>query len=385
MMRRTIRTILHRLTGAPLLRAARLLAGPLVVGPLLVSLPANAEDAPADIVSIVTELGPGDLLNIRATPSPVGRTQARLPIGSSVRNFGCNEVDGHRWCKVEEIDNPLVKGWAPARYLIPDNPTVVEVDAVPPQVTASAEAGGPALAPDMPTQPADVAAAPRTTAPAASAAPAAPTQAPPTPAAPAPAPLDLTERLGGTDPGAPKSAAEIGRTAMQDAYGLAFAANESPPTDEIPATEAPATEATGTPELAAAASAGAAPDTASAPGVLSPTPRPDQAKAATATQTVARLEPPPALGATAEIPCARYVGQPMTRCAVNIVHNGADKADITVTWPDGGTRVISFSAGMPANSDSPSEFRFTREGALNMIRVGVSERFEITDQLALGD
>lgn len=382
MMRRTIRTILHRLTGAPLLRAARLLAGPLVVGPLLVSLPANAEDAPADIVSIVTELGPGDLLNIRATPSPVGRTQARLPIGSSVRNFGCNEVDGHRWCKVEEIDNPLVKGWAPARYLIPDNPTVVEVDAVPPQVTASAEAGGPALAPDMPTQPADVAAAPRTTAPAASAAPAAPTQAPPTPAAPAPAPLDLTERLGGTDPGAPKSAAEIGRTAMQDAYGLAFAANESPPTDEIPATEAPATEATGTPELAAAASAGAAPDTASAPGVLSPTPRPDQAKAATATQTVARLEPPPA---TADIPCARYVGQPMTRCPVNIVHKGTDKADITVTWPDGGTRVISFNAGMPAGSDLGKDFRFTREGSLNMIRIGAAERFEITDQLALGD
>lgn len=359
--------------------------GLLLMGPLLVSMPANAEDAPADIVSIVTELGPGDLLNIRATPSPVGRTQARLPIGSSVRNFGCSEVDGHRWCKVEEIDNPLVKGWAPARYLIPDNPTVVEVDAAPPQVTASAEAGGPALAPDMPTQPADVAATPPATAPAASAAPAAPTQAPPTPAAPAPAPLDLTERLGGTDPGAPKSAAEIGRTAMQDAYGLAFAANESPPMDEIPATEAPATEATGTPELAAAASAGAAPDTASAPGVPSPTPRPDQAKAATATQTVARLEPPPALGATTDIPCARYVGQPMTRCAVNIVHKGADKADIIVTWPDGGTRVISFSAGMPANSDSPSEFRFTREGSLNMIRIGAAERFEITDQLALGD
>ncbi|ESY03981.1 peptide-binding protein [Mesorhizobium sp. LNJC386A00] len=385
MMRRTIRTILHRLTGAPLLRAARLLAGPLVVGPLLVSLPANAEDAPADIVSIVTELGPGDLLNIRATPSPVGRTQARLPIGSSVRNFGCNEVDGHRWCKVEEIDNPLVKGWAPARYLIPDNPTVVEVEAAPPQVTASAEAGGPTLAPDMPTQPADVAAAPRTTAPAASAAPAAPTQAPPTPAAPAPAPLDLTERLGGTNPGAPKSAAEIGRTAMQDAYGLAFAANESPPTGEIAATEAPATETTGKPVQDSAANAEVAPDATSAPRVPSPTPRPDQAKAATATQTVARLEPPPALGATAEIPCARYVGQPMTRCAVNIVHNGADKADITVTWPDGGTRVISFSAGMPANSDSPSEFRFTREGSLNMIRIGAAERFEITDQLALGD
>ncbi|WP_363451352.1 hypothetical protein [Mesorhizobium sp.] len=58
---------------------------------------------------------------------------------------------------------------------------------------------------------------------------------------------------------------------------------------------------------------------------------------------------------------------------------------MTVTWPDGGTRVITFRDGKPAGSDSSDEFRFTREGTLNMIRVGVSERFEITDQLALGE
>ncbi|TIN45375.1 MAG: SH3 domain-containing protein, partial [Mesorhizobium sp.] len=63
----------------------------------------------------------------------------------------------------------------------------------------------------------------------------------------------------------PKSAAEIGRAAMQDAYALALAA----------------------------------PD-------VSPDP---------------------------EIPCARYVGQPMERCKVNVVRT-ADKADVTVTWPD---------------------------------------------------
>ena len=67
------------------------------------------------------------------------------------------------------------------------------------------------------------------------------------------------------------------------------------------------------------------------------------------------------------------------------MRTGTDNADVTVTWPDGGTRVISFVAGMPAGSDGPSDFRFTREGSLNMIRIGVSERFEITDQLALGD
>ena len=40
---------------------------------------------------------------------------------------------------------------------------------------------------------------------------------------------------------------------------------------------------------------------------------------------------------------------------------------------------------MPAGSNARSDFRFTREGSLNMIRVGVSERFEITDTLAFGD
>ena len=53
--------------------------------------------------------------------------------------------------------------------------------------------------------------------------------------------------------------------------------------------------------------------------------------------------------------------------------------------PDGGTRVIGFYDGKPAGANSRGEFRFTREGDLNMIRVGVSERFEITDALAFGD
>jgi hypothetical protein len=102
-------------------------------------------------------------------------------------------------------------------------------------------------------------------------------------------------------------------------------------------------------------------------------------------QTVARLQPPgpPAAGARNKIPCARYIGQPMTTCEAKVERQG-DKAAITVTWPDGGTRVISFAAGLPASSDASGEFRFNREGTLNMIRVGVSERFEITDALALG-
>jgi hypothetical protein len=95
--------------------------------------------------------------------------------------------------------------------------------------------------------------------------------------------------------------------------------------------------------------------------------------------------PAPTWDATGEIPCARYVGQPMTRCQAGVKRSGEGKADVTVTWPDGGTRTIGFYDGKPAGANSRGEFRFTREGDLNMIRIGVSERFEITDTLAFGD
>jgi hypothetical protein len=286
------------------------------------------------------------LLNIRAKPSAIGKTETRLAAGASVRNLGCNDIDGHPWCKVVS-DNPKATGWAPARYLVPANPAPV------PDPDQAADAAMPAAG--------DPAAA---TPPAAQ-------------ASSATAPPDLTARLGGvTQPAAPeapvKSAATI---AMQDAYGLALAASETPSTGEIPAPDG---------------DAGAAADSGSAAGsVPLPTPRPGSADAAPTvdTQTVAELPPRPAAlasGGTLEIPCARYVGQPMTPCAATVVQKGTDKADVTVTWPDGGTRVISFYAGLPAGSNARSDFRFTREGSLSMIRIGVSERFEITDTVAFG-
>ncbi|TIT36668.1 MAG: SH3 domain-containing protein [Mesorhizobium sp.] len=264
MMRRTItlRQSLHALIAAPLLMAA----WPAVV-------PAHAEEAP--FISVVTGLAPDDLLNVRAKPSPIGKTEARLAVGASVRNLGCNDIDGHPWCKIES-DNPKATGWTPARYLVPLNPATVPDQAADTPATAPAE-GGTGATPDAP---------------------------------------DLTARLGSTTQPAspetkPKTAAEI---AMQDAYGLALAAN-----------------------------------------------------------------------GTLQIPCARYVGQPMAPCAANVTRKDTDKADVTVTWPDGGSRVISFDAGLPASSDAGSDFRFTREGKLNMIRIGVSERFEIMDTVVLGD
>ncbi|RUV60314.1 SH3 domain-containing protein, partial [Mesorhizobium sp. M5C.F.Ca.IN.020.14.1.1] len=167
-MRRTVtlRTTLYALTAALLLLTAL--------------LPAKAEEAP--IVSIVTDLAPGDLLNVRATASAMGKIKARLPNGTSVNNLGCNDVNGYRWCKVAETDNPQLTGWAPARYLNPDNPAAVS--------DADAETTGEGTAPAA--------------------------EASNLVSADQPLP-DLTARLGA--PGTTMTAADaIGRAAIEDAY-----------------------------------------------------------------------------------------------------------------------------------------------------------------------
>lgn len=91
------------------------------------------------------------------------------------------------------------------------------------------------------------------------------------------------------------------------------------------------------------------------------------------------------VSASAQIPCAREFGAPMTMCNATVVREGEGAASVTVTWPDGeGTRVIDFREGKPDSSDSADNLRFTREADLNMIRIGKGERFEIADELALG-
>nr|WP_164895830.1 SH3 domain-containing protein [Mesorhizobium sp. M7A.F.Ca.MR.176.00.0.0] len=300
-MRRTVtlRTTLHALIAAPLLMTAWPVIAPAMAEDM-------AQEAPELVISVVTGLAPDDLLKVRTTASPVATVEARLSSGDMVTNLGCNDINGYKWCKVESTGKEKLSGWAPARYLIPLNPApYVEGEPRPADApvvasTGSANETGQASAPDQ-------------------------SQATGSANSPPVAPPDLTARLGGAGPAAestPKSAAEIGHAAMQDAYVLALAAPDVPP--------------------------------ASAPGA-------------------------------SEIPCARYVGEPMTRCGINVVRKGSDNVDVTITWPDGGTRVIAFDAGRPASSDAPSNFRFTREGSLNMIRIGEAERFEITDTLVSGN
>ncbi|MBZ9822469.1 SH3 domain-containing protein [Mesorhizobium sp. CA4] len=268
-------------------RRVRLPSTLLFVAPLLAAaLPAVAQDAPGPIVSIIGGLAPDDLLNIRVTASPSGKVAARLPNGTAVKNYGCNVVNGYPWCKVEDTQDAHIVGWAPARYLSPNNPAPAPEDAAAPATDANLP--GEANAPESSEEPQP----------------------------------DIAARLGRSEPAAPPTAIDISVIAMRDAYALAFAASATSQAD------APAPDASG-------------------------------------------------------IPCARHVGQPMTRCEISVAHEGGDSV-VTVTWPDGGTRLINFRDGKPAGCDSSDEFRFTREGSLNMIRIGVSERFEITDALALG-
>ncbi len=90
-------------------------------------------------------------------------------------------------------------------------------------------------------------------------------------------------------------------------------------------------------------------------------------------------------GPSAEIPCARYVGQPMARCEVRVLRLAADDADIFVVWPDGGERLIRFRGGQPDSTNGRGDFRFSREAELNLIRIGAGERFEILDALPFAE
>ena len=74
----------------------------------------------------------------------------------------------------------------------------------------------------------------------------------------------------------------------------------------------------------------------------------------------------------------------MQECSAAVTRLGPGVAEVVVTLPAGGTRTIRFRGGKPDGSDSSEPLQVTREGNLNMIRIGKGERFEILDELALG-
>ena len=91
--------------------------------------------------------------------------------------------------------------------------------------------------------------------------------------------------------------------------------------------------------------------------------------------------------ATGNVPCAQFIGQPMTRCEFGVARAGGGYATLVIKKPDSRTRAIFFRMGKPIGADiseaDPGEFSATREGDLNFIRIG-NERYEIPDAVALG-
>jgi hypothetical protein len=92
--------------------------------------------------------------------------------------------------------------------------------------------------------------------------------------------------------------------------------------------------------------------------------------------------------ATGQIPCAQYLGQPMTQCEFGVARAGGGYATVVITKPDGRSRAIFFRMGKPIGSDTSEadgypEFRATKENDLHIIHIG-DERYEIPDAVVLG-
>jgi hypothetical protein len=271
----------------------------------LACLCARAEEAnppPDPGAAIVDGPAPDDFLNIRATPSPIGQIEARLPNGAGVANHGCAQYGGYDWCKITTLDAPKVTGWTPGRYL---RATGDDAPAPSPARTASNRP-----APDLPD--------------------------------------NLDARLGDNGGGDPaKADDEKLREALIARYRPVYRA------------------------ALGLSTAGQA-----APAAQDPGPDPKGGPAVASVQAAEK--------ATGEVPCAGLFGQPMQECSAAVTRLGPGVAEVVVTLPAGGTRTIRFRGGKPDGSDSSEPLQVTREGSLNMIRIGKGERFEILDELALG-
>lgn len=92
--------------------------------------------------------------------------------------------------------------------------------------------------------------------------------------------------------------------------------------------------------------------------------------------------------ATGEIPCARYLGQPMASCRFGVTRGSDGEASMTVTFADGLVRHIFFKNGEATGTDmieaeGSADFSASKEADLFSIRVG-EERYEIPEAVVFG-
>jgi len=93
--------------------------------------------------------------------------------------------------------------------------------------------------------------------------------------------------------------------------------------------------------------------------------------------------------ATGDFSCSRVANQPMGQCKFGVKRKGDGSGEITIFWPDGGTRVIFFKNNVPASydqseADGGATMRVTQDSDVYKVQIG-DQRFEFPDILMTGD
>ena len=68
----------------------------------------------------VAEVGVGGLLIFHETPSTTSQGIGSAADGNVLRNFGCRDSEGRRWCRIGSLRGPAT-GWVDAAFLRPRN------------------------------------------------------------------------------------------------------------------------------------------------------------------------------------------------------------------------------------------------------------------------
>ena len=119
-----------------------------------------------------------------------------------------------------------------------------------------------------------------------------------------------------------------------------------------------------------------------------PVPAPSKSLSASevppASTAVSAAKPAPKPGqrgtARGSLPCSTALGMPTRDCSFTVTRQGTGNATVTISWPDGGSRAISFIGGAPAPREG---LRTERRGDLTVINLG-NERYEIPDAVVNG-
>ncbi len=75
----------------------------------------DAVESAADVPAFLEVANLTTRLNLRAEPSTAAAVLRTAPLGTQLRNHGCEELADRRWCEIETADG--LRGWAAGEYL----------------------------------------------------------------------------------------------------------------------------------------------------------------------------------------------------------------------------------------------------------------------------